>query len=461
MSVRIIQADVLEGLAQLPSDSVHCVVTSPPYYGLRDYGTGQWEGGNPNCEHIERSRKDVSRSNGLGKIAGYRDSLPADNAAFKSLERQFQHECAHCGARRVDSQLGLEPTLAEHIAKLVEVFAEVRRVLRPDGVCFLNYGDVYAGSWGAQGRPNGDDRSPVSTTQVAAAPSRQTGTGSLVREPALKPKDLMLIPERLSVALQEQGWWVRDRIVWHKPNPMPSSVTDRCTPSYELVYMLTKRKSYWWDAEAIREPAERAGEIPGGNYASGNSKSERRSNLEGELGAGQVPANRNARNVWTIATHPMPEAHFATFPPELVRRCLLAACPERVCAECGAGWVREVERTPMVVREGPGRQGLRDAATNGTQRTACTGTMLEPPQSKTLGWHPSCTCQADWNVPSTRPGVVLDPFGGSGTVGLVADQMNRNAILIELNKDYCEMARRRIEGDAPLFSDVALQSAEV
>ena len=393
MTVRIIHADVMEGLAQLDSDSVHCCVTSPPYWGLRCYGT--------------------------------------------------------------DGQLGLEPTLAEHIDKLVEVFEEVRRVLRPDGVCFLNYGDAYATRhFTRQGNPRNVTQAPNDWKETNLRRRR----GDHVRvvqqmpEPALKPKDNCLIPERLAIALQEAGWWVRDRIVWHKPNPMPSSVTDRCTPSYELVYMLTKRGRYWWDAEAIKEPVtgnaharRKDGErVP----AKGTEQNDKRTGTWKET---YVPTSRNCRNVWEIGTFPMPEAHFATFPPELVRRCLLAACPEKVCASCGAGWVREVERETV---------NCSNAAKAGTQ---IHGKGHPTPQvredhdirngptsiTRTLGWSPSCTCQAE-----TRPGTCLDPFGGSGTVGLVADRMKRNAILIELSKEYCDMAEKRIQGDAPLFVEI-------
>lgn len=441
MTVRIIHADVLEGLSGLPSDSVHVCVTSPPYYGLRDYGTGTWEGGDAGCDH----RKVTD------PLAGERKSgLQGGKKSNGHQQEGFRETCGHCGARRVDVQLGLEPTLAEHIDRLVEVFEEVRRVLRPDGVCFLNYGDSYATRhFTRQGKPRNVTQAPNdwAGTDLRRRRADHVRVVQQTPEPSLKPKDNCLIPERLSIALQEAGWWVRDRIIWHKPNPMPSSVTDRCTPSYELVYMLTKRGWYWWDAEAIREPSI-TGDIrqPYGSEGAWQMDGRPAEQRNGGKSRDTDGASRNARNVWTIATAPFPESHFATFAPELVRRALAAACPERVCASCGAGWVREVERA-QVGDWGNSEKVASRTGNSGGPHTWMPGYHLP----KTLGWSPSCTCNA-----GTRPGVALDPFGGSGTVGLVADRMNRDAILIEISADYCDMARRRIEGDAPLFSEVNL-----
>jgi DNA modification methylase len=241
----------------------------------------------------------------------------------------------------MDGAIGLEPTLAEHIFGLVDVFREVRRVLRPDGTCWLNYGDSYNAGTTALRKPthtgkHGYWKNPRINQRINLA--------------SLKPKDLCMIPSRLAIALQEDGWWVRSEIIWHKLNPMPESVTDRPTSSHEKVFLLTKSARYFYDAEAVKE------EVTGGAHM------------------------RNLRNVWTVATEPFSEAHFATFPTALVEPCIKAGCP--------------------------------------------------------LG------------------GTVLDPFAGAGTVGLVADRLERTAILIELNPEYARMTQERINKDAGLFASI-------
>lgn len=433
MAVRIINADVMDGLSQIPDESVHCVVTSPPYWGLRDYGTGQWEGGDAECDHSigRRNHSDEKQSTSSGAS---HDSLAGKN------------ECRKCGARRVDAQVGLEPTLAEHIQRLVEVFEEVRRVLRKDGVLFLNYGDAYTSGGRSTFRSSASENKGHDIQNDLPRPNTPNG---------LKPKDLMLIPHRLAIALQDAGWWVRSDIIWHKPNPMPESVTDRPTNAHEHVFLLTKSAKYHWDAEAVREPAIRAGEIPGGNYGGMGKEHHKANRWSSGFGghiAGEVPAGRNMRNVLTIATHAFSAAHFATFPPKLVTVLLKAGCPERVCSECGAPWMREVERgsKPARAERTANGKALTSPRQDVNSWNENDGRGFVPVTSKTLGFSPSCECQAEMS-----PGVVLDPFGGSGTVGLVADQMRRDAILIELNPEYAEMARGRISGAAPLFAEVS------
>lgn len=337
MTVRILHGDCLEVLRTLPEASVHCCVTSPPYFGLRDYG-----------------------------VAG---------------------------------QIGLEPTPDEFVAKLVAVFREVRRVLRDDGTLWLNLGDSYAAGRGGtampaetlaggvggkgdvdarRGRlaqvPNGKNpNAPIATYQ----PHRNAGAIGL------KHKDLIGIPWRVAFALQGDGWYLRQDIIWHKPNPMPESVRDRCTKAHEYIFLLAKSGRYYFDADAISEPAV-CPEGPGNlrskyaeAYEAGDEKHRTKSGLV-DIGPRET---RNKRSVWTVATQPFKEAHFATFPPALIEPCILAGCP--------------------------------------------------------------------------RGGVVLDPFGGAGTTGLVADRHGRDAVLIELNPEYAQMASRRIHSDAPLFAEVA------
>lgn len=330
--------DCLAVLAGLDADSVDCVVTSPPYWGLRDYG--------------------------------------------------------------VEGQIGLEPTLAEHLAVMVEVFEEVRRVLKPTGTCWVNYGDCYATS--PNGRSAADTKAAGKDDRTFRDKPLSTIGGGL------KPKDLCMIPNRLAIALQDAGWWVRSEIVWGKTNPMPDSTKDRPGTAHEKIFLLTKTGRYWYDAEAVRfqlqpKTVTTYGTVRNDHGDDGTGKVKKagmarsmpvRKSRE-TPNAALTPRHhghinhttlnvtprgegRNLRNyepapisVWPIATRAFPEAHFATFPPELAERCILAGCP--------------------------------------------------------------------------KGGVVLDPFGGAGTTALVALRHQRRAALIELNADYAAMARRRIE----------------
>ncbi len=344
--IRLIEGDAREMLATLPDQSVNCCVTSPPYFGLRDYG-----------------------------VAG---------------------------------QMGLEETPEAFVAGMVAVFREVRRVLRDDGTLWLNIGDSYAGSWGAQGH-GPSPSSAMSRHQIASHPNRVSRTGAL-RGDGIKAKDLIGIPWMLAFALRADGWYLRQEIIWHKPNPMPESVTDRCTKSHESLFLLSKSARYHYDADAIAEGLAEAsvarlaqdveqqqgservpGKTNGTMKAVGGGRkrgvpprhaqyggSSDQSGLDA-IGRGGL---RNKRSVWSVPTQPFKEAHFATFPPALVEPCILAGCP--------------------------------------------------------VG------------------GTVLDPFFGAGTTGLVADRLQRRCIGIELNPTYAEIARRRLADDRGALLDAIL-----
>jgi DNA modification methylase len=358
MSVRVLEGDCRDVLKTLPDQSVHCVVTSPPYFGLRDYG-----------------------------VAG---------------------------------QIGLEPTPAEFVAEMVAVFREVRRVLRDDGTLWLNLGDSYAGS-GRGGNPEAGTKQGTNKgsqtvgvlygREESAEDERARVKAQFAAERAsgLKPKDLIGIPWRTAFALQADGWYLRQDIVWSKPNPMPESVQDRCTKAHEYIFMLSKSARYHYDGEAIKEPmsmssverlsqdvaAQRGSDrVPGktnGTMKAVGKIDKQRGHSRRHAGfndrwdamerAEQCSGTRNKRSVWEVATAPFSEAHFATFPPALIEPCIKAGCP--------------------------------------------------------IG------------------GMVLDPFGGAGTTGLVADRLQRNAILIELNPAYAEMGRKRIRNEAGMFGEVA------
>ena len=382
--------DALDVLRELPDESVDCVVTSPPYWGLRDYGTGEWEGGDERCDH----KADV----GASGSSGLNGSL-----AHKSGEVfvPFRVTCGKCGARRSDRQLGLEPTPEEYVANMTEVFREVRRVLASHGTLWLNMGDSYAAARSYQVRDN--KHTEVGNNMAAEVP------------PGLKPKDLCGLPWRLAFALQADGWYLRSDIVWSKPNPMPESVTDRPTKAHEYVFLLTKQPRYFFDQEAVREPYNERWVESHYRYMKGNvdTQSNRKTGrgggpgIQGYVAPGVVPrpptdslldtpqrranfrssaaerqrqyqeeadaaqAGRNIRSVWEIATEPFPEAHFATFPQALVERCLKA--------------------------------GTREGET------------------------------------------VIDPFIGSGTVAFVARRLGRRCVGIELNEDYCKMIAKRTQ----------------
>ena len=291
--------DSLDVQRDLPAESVHCCVTSPPYWGLRDYGTGTWVGGDADCDHTQRmARGDagiISTDARLGNI----NPMPVDTPIG------YAQTCGKCGATRIDQQLGLEPTPDEYVTNMVAVFREVRRVLRKDGTLWLNIGDSYA-------NPSSGD--------------------------GVKPKDLVGIPWRLAFALQADGWYLRSDIIWSKPNPMPESVTDRPTKAHEYLFLLTRSPRYFYDADGIREQAIEGtdlGLLRGRDAGNGDGKiAWRAQSIKTRQEAGvdsrtaNVSGQRNKRSVWEIATAPYPAAHFATFPPALVEPCVKAGCPE-------------------------------------------------------------------------------------------------------------------------------------
>jgi DNA modification methylase len=223
--------DVREVLAGLPDESVHCVVTSPPYWGLRDYGTGSWAGGDEECDH-----KGAPLASDKSGLAGY----TSENVKVRTNSVPFKAICGKCGAQRVDQQLGLEPTPELYVANMVAVFREVRRVLRRDGTCWLNIGDSY--NAGRDGGWAGGKKALNEGRDLDAIYQGRSGANA----PGLKPKDLVGIPWRLAFALQAEGWYLRSEIIWAKPNPMPESVTDRPTKSHEQVFLLTRSPRYFY-----------------------------------------------------------------------------------------------------------------------------------------------------------------------------------------------------------------------
>lgn len=400
--VAIYHGNAVDVLRTMPADSINCCITSPPYWGLRDYGTASWEGGSSECGHVERmARGDTDRETPGGK-----------GGSFRGGTIQFTDRCAKCGATRTDKQIGLEETPEEYVAVIVATFEEVHRVLRSDGTLWLNLGDSYSSQGGAHG--GREDNQPG----VGARRTHLAGGGDQAKRipvNGLKPKDLIGIPWRVAFALQARGWWLRSDIIWAKPAPMPESVTDRPTRSHEYIFLLAKSERYYCDMAAIKEPSvadhgsgngykresrlsftDRNGargsdeqwKPKGKNSTQDSQHSGRRmtENTAAARAAGGVHDSpfgetRNKRDVWTVNSEPFPGGHFATFPPALILPCVLAG--------------------------------------------------------------------------SAPGGVILDPFMGAGTTALVAKANGRRAIGVELKAQYIDIAANRLGQDVLAFEEPA------
>src|SRR4030095_15284476 len=437
----LIQADARH--IPLADESVQTVVTSPPYWGLRDYGIAPsiW-GGREDCGHewgneLPGRKRDQQRLDELGERLGCGGGHKESNT-----NHGYQSSgsfCQYCSAWR--GTIGLEPTPELYVQHIVEVFREVRRVLRKDGTCWVNLGDSYAGG----GPHHGENNLGKSGTNKGSASGvdRMSVNG-------LKPKDLCGIPWRVAFALQADGWWLRSDIIWNKPNPMPESVTDRPTKSHEYIFLLAKSESYFYDSDAIKELLQESsierwrnpnfGTHDKRNGDAAHPERQRSAMLRREL---QEPAGRNKRSVWTVATQPSPDAHFATLPEDLIKPCILAGTSARgSCAECGASWERVVENQRLncdVMT--PKTKALQEAGYRGDAPGLHEPgwRKQEQPSSKTLGWQPTCQC----GITETKPGIVLDPFVGSGTTVKVAQDLGRIGIGLDLKPAYLKMGRLR------------------
>lgn len=331
---------------------------------------------------------------------------------------------------------------------LVDVFREVRRVLRPDGTLWLNLGDSYAraGGWS-----NNNGLDGVSREECDRAMSNIPDEGKSQKlAPGLKEKDLSMIPARVAIALQQDGWWLRSDIIWAKGisldermgSCMPESVTDRPTSAHEHIFLLSPSKQYFYDHEAIKEELKHPG--ASGMGFGGNKKNGGATYSGNEYDAASTHGG-NIRNVWHTSPKPYPDAHFAVYPPNLIRPCILAGTSERgCCPECGAAYKRVTDRKPTEW-DGSEYGERRVEETGGVLSGGTENSTLGSNQGhgvadyETVGWEPTCDHDED-PVPCT----VLDPFAGSGTTLAVAKQLGRDGIGIDLNPDYCEMARERI-----------------
>ena len=345
------------------------------------------------------------------------------------------------------AESGLEPTPEEYVGRMVEVFRELRRVLRLDGTLWLNMGDSYATQ--PVGRFNGGgfkDQSAATGGRDLSGIADGSRLNKL-KASGLKNKDLLGIPWSLAFALRGDGWWLRQDIIWAKPNPMPESVRDRCTKAHEYVFLLAKSPAYFYDAEAVKE---RAVGCSGAAASFKRTGSKREQTIPGQGYGTHRPdrpdisyggASRNLRSVWSIPPKPYKGAHFATFPPKLIEPCVLAGTSARgVCPACGAPWTRVVSRKRVPTRPGADTKVTGVAMTDGNRDPQRHVTAVE-----TTGWQPGCECDAGPPVPA----VVLDPFMGSGTVAEVAVRHGRKAIGCELNPDYLPLIEKRLAAVPP------------
>jgi DNA modification methylase len=341
---------------------------------------------------------------------------------------------------RVDGQIGLEASIDAWVAVLVEVFGAVRRVLRPDGTLWLNLGDAYSqdGKWGGT-----SSRRNVHST---AGGYDRVRKGKLT---GLGPKQLLLLPARVALALQADGWVLRNEIRWHKPNTLPESAGDRFTRSHEAIFFFSVRaRRYFSDMHAIREPSN-----PEGSHPRGNGPKTDESRRDGNRFLLPTdPAGRICRDVWSFAVQGRPEAHYATFPDELPRRCILAGTSARgQCPACGAPWRRQVVKRFVPQPDVSLQRGVKGASGQ-KPLDASSGWDGVPRGSTvrvTVGWTPACKCDAGAPVPQW----VLDPFAGSGTTLAVARSLGRAALGCELNPEYLALAQARIAAATPWYDD--------
>jgi len=354
----ILNGDSLTQLKELPSESINCVMTSPPYWALRDYGT--------------------------------------------------------------KGQLGLEPTFDEYINKLCDIFDEVKRVLRDNGTCWVNIGDTYFAKRTSDGEVN------------KINPNQKSGHPIKVIEQGIQSKSLVMIPFRFAIEMVNRGWILRNTIIWHKRNCMPSSVKDRFTVDFEYLFFFSKNKKYYFETQ--REPHKRP-EFMKHNIKPRKNDSNKQYAKHSHGPADYHPDGRNKRTVWTINPKPFKEAHFAVYPEELCETPIKAGCPEFVCNKCGNLKIHNIEKE--VIHNRINDREDANVRPDNYQRPPNNWKQREVLKDE---WKPTCSCNAGFTG-----GIVLDPFFGAGTTGLVALKQNKKFIGIELNPEYIKIAEERLK----------------
>ncbi len=478
--IKYLVGNALEVLMTLPDGMVQTVATSPPYWSLRDYESPVtiW-GEKERCNHKwgRRLKMHQGGKNGSSAVMEGRDQS-ARNAVRDRKAGQF---CKSCGAWR--GALGLEPTPELYVQHLVEIFREIKRVLRKDGTVWLNLGDCYAGSGGMGSFISRKQKKGLSVMENYHRAKAIDG---------IKPKDLVGIPWRVAFALQADGWHLRKDIIWNKSNVMPESVTDRPTSAHEYIFLFAQEQDYFYDYIAIQEPcvtpmddksAHTLGAI-GGKMAQLDI-----SRLKGKEWS--PSPFKNKRDVWTVTTKPYSAAHFATFPPDLIEPCILAGTSERgMCPTCGAPWQRVIEKQYLKpakrVQDIQGDWlGTSKSRKPGNMNSGTYPTGLVP---KTIGWYPTCECYGVPELPQyprppkrdasvlerhkyqetydkikgerallvcncaemeSIPCWVLDPFAGSGTTNMVSRDNGRSSVGIDISEKYRKLAATRAEVDTP------------
>jgi DNA modification methylase len=434
----ILQGHVLEVLPTLPEESVQCVVTSPPYWGLRTYGTpSQIWGGRPGCIH---GWETATIPSGNGQVT-HPMVAKTINEASATRSPRLSTSCRQCGAWK--GELGLEPTPDLYVDHMADVFEQVRRVLRSDGTLWLNLGDTYCT------HPAGlteSKRWKTSRLTVRDHTGAEQAGSIDKRIPGLKEKDLIGIPWKVAFELQRRGWYLREDCIWAKKNPMPEPVRDRPTRSHEYVFLFSKSRRYFYDAEAVREPLRESSlrrlrhHLPNPrDNPRYHSKHPRGDYRRFPMLGNTDPTGRNLRSVWQIATQPYPGAHFATFPEALPEVCIRAGTSAKgACAACGTPWVHKVRAEGGGI--GHDWHPNKSLALGRGQGIAAPGVHDGTYRRIDMGFRKACVCQTR----EVAPCVVLDPFMGSGTVLAVASRLRRRSVGVDLNPSYATLARERI-----------------
>lgn len=448
--IAIYQGDALSILRDMPDNIIDCVVTSPPYHGLRDYGTEpQVWGGHSNCRHrwnINNGKLHSGRGD-CQKSAKYSEQEPISDKEITD------GSCLRCGAWR--GSLGLEPTFELYITHLCSIFDEVKRVLKDTGTCFVNLGDTYSGSHQGYGKNTLRRLSEKKSENLGKVSSYLQKYSHTIDKPppssktSLPDKSLCMIPSRVAEKMIDRGWILRNDIIWHKPSCMPQSVRDRFTVDYEHVFFFVKNKKYYFEQQFEPFKESTLVRVKHGSYSEktnmgiqGGMKLKNQLEMFRKINTNEL-SGRNKRCVWTIPTQSFKSSHFAVFPERLVEPMISAGCPEFICKKCGKAR-KKINKVSYNIRcwRSNKEKHFDTKSTMARPNMPFMGDKIVEP----LGYT-DCGCNAGFNK-----GIVLDPFMGSGTAGVVAKRLGRKFIGIELSRQYIdEIAIPRLTPREPVL----------